>query len=119
MVLVVHADAEVTWHAQLRVSTQAEVSNNQAQMEKPKMKTPVIKTPAHVRNTMGSTTSLASHGMNGCGATAAPSIRAGRSAMLILPCLASPRHSCTISRRGLFVRSAKARASARPRRCSS
>jgi hypothetical protein len=54
MALVIHADAEVTWHAQLRVSTQAEVSKNQAQMEKPKMKTPVIKTPAHVRNTMGS-----------------------------------------------------------------
>jgi hypothetical protein len=48
MVLVIHADAEVTWHAQLRVSTQAEVSNNQAQMEKPKMKTPVINLSFHL-----------------------------------------------------------------------
>lgn len=54
MVLVIHADAEVTWHARLRVSTQAKVSTNLAQMEKPKMKTPVIKTHDHTRNTMGS-----------------------------------------------------------------
>jgi len=51
MALVIHADAEVTWHAQLRVSTTAEVSKNQAKMEKPKMKTPVIKTPDAARKT--------------------------------------------------------------------
>jgi hypothetical protein len=54
MALGIHADAEATWHGHLRVSTQAEVHKNQAQMEKSKMKPPVIKAPARVRNTMGS-----------------------------------------------------------------
>lgn len=54
MVLVIHADAEVTWHARFRASAQAEVTNSQAQVEKSKMKAPVNKTPDHVRHTMRS-----------------------------------------------------------------
>jgi hypothetical protein len=52
MVLVIHADAEVTWHAHLRVSTRADVSRNQAQVENHKMKTPVIESLTHIRNKM-------------------------------------------------------------------